>query len=237
MTTVCRASAAAPCARFPTIPSRASCSRTSRRSCGMGQLLREVVAEMCRPVPRRRCHPRAGHRGARLHPGRGSGHRARRRIRARPEAGQAALGAGHRSLRSGVRQRLARGPSGRLDQGSRVLVVDDVLATGGTARAAGQLARGLGAELVGWSFLLEIGALRGRERLQGAPATSVARVARADSRLARGCPGLVQGCHFPLLRVDPMRPSEARRLRKYLRSLQSEALSQRSYTSPRSSDG
>src|ERR1700694_2450458 len=50
-------------------------------------------------------------------------------------------------------------------QGSRVLVVDDVLATGGTARAAGQLARGLGAELVGWSFLLEISALRGRSRL------------------------------------------------------------------------
>lgn len=52
-------------------------------------------------------------------------------------------------------------------QGSRVLIVDDVLATGGTARAAGQLARGLGAELVGWSFLLEIVALRGRERLSG----------------------------------------------------------------------
>jgi adenine phosphoribosyltransferase len=53
--------------------------------------------------------------------------------------------------------------------GSRVLVVDDVLATGGTARAAGQLARSLGAELVGWSFLLEIEGLRGRERLEGAP--------------------------------------------------------------------
>lgn len=53
-------------------------------------------------------------------------------------------------------------------QGNRVLIVDDVLATGGTARAAGQLARGLGAELVGWSFLLEIGTLRGRDRLQGA---------------------------------------------------------------------
>jgi adenine phosphoribosyltransferase len=60
-------------------------------------------------------------------------------------------------------------------QGSRVLVVDDVLATGGTARAAGQLARGLGAELVGWSFLLEIGALRGHERLQGALCHVVAR--------------------------------------------------------------
>jgi adenine phosphoribosyltransferase len=53
-------------------------------------------------------------------------------------------------------------------QGSRVVVVDDVLATGGTARAAGQLTRGLGAELMGWSFLLEIAALGGRERLKGA---------------------------------------------------------------------
>jgi adenine phosphoribosyltransferase len=52
--------------------------------------------------------------------------------------------------------------------GSRVLVVDDVLATGGTARAAGQLARSLGAELVGWSFLLEIEGLRGRDRLEAA---------------------------------------------------------------------
>ena len=50
---------------------------------------------------------------------------------------------------------------------ARVLIVDDVLATGGTARAAGQLARGLGAELVGWSFLLEIAGLGGTEKLTG----------------------------------------------------------------------
>jgi adenine phosphoribosyltransferase len=49
----------------------------------------------------------------------------------------------------------------------RVLVVDDVLATGGTARAAASLARRLGGEVVGWSFLLEIGFLKGRERLEG----------------------------------------------------------------------
>jgi adenine phosphoribosyltransferase len=59
--------------------------------------------------------------------------------------------------------------------GSRVLIVDDVLATGGTARAAGQLASALGAELVGWSFLIEIGALKGRDRLRGAPYHAVAR--------------------------------------------------------------
>ena len=60
--------------------------------------------------------------------------------------------------------------------GNRVLIVDDVLATGGTAGAAGQLCRGLGAELVGWSFLLEIAGLRGRERLRGARCHSVTAV-------------------------------------------------------------
>jgi adenine phosphoribosyltransferase len=59
---------------------------------------------------------------------------------------------------------------------SKVLVVDDVLATGGTARAAGQLARKLGAEVIGWSFLLEISFLKGRERLEGAPCQVVAAV-------------------------------------------------------------
>ena len=56
-----------------------------------------------------------------------------------------------------------------LHAGDRVLVVDDVLATGGTARAAGQLVRSLGAHLVGWTFLLEIDGLNGRTRLEGAP--------------------------------------------------------------------
>jgi adenine phosphoribosyltransferase len=55
-----------------------------------------------------------------------------------------------------------------LTAGSGVLIVDDVLATGGTARAAGQLVQGFGAKLVGWTFLLEIGVLRGRARLEGA---------------------------------------------------------------------
>ena len=58
---------------------------------------------------------------------------------------------------------------------ARVLVVDDVLATGGTARAAGQLARSLGADLVGWSFLLEIGGLGGLEKLHGGVTHIVAR--------------------------------------------------------------
>jgi adenine phosphoribosyltransferase len=58
---------------------------------------------------------------------------------------------------------------------ARVLIVDDVLATGGTARAAGQLVRALDAEVVGWSFLLEIAGLGGPEKLSGAVAHVIAR--------------------------------------------------------------
>jgi adenine phosphoribosyltransferase len=52
--------------------------------------------------------------------------------------------------------------------GSKVLVVDDVLATGGTAAAAGALVRRLGGQVVGWSFLLAIRALAGEKHLSGA---------------------------------------------------------------------
>lgn len=51
--------------------------------------------------------------------------------------------------------------------GDRVLVVDDVLATGGTANAAAQLVGGTGASVVGFTFLIELDFLHGRERLQG----------------------------------------------------------------------
>ena len=47
----------------------------------------------------------------------------------------------------------------------RVVVVDDVLATGGTAGAVGNLLSRQGAELVGYSFLIELGFLHGARRL------------------------------------------------------------------------
>jgi adenine phosphoribosyltransferase len=53
---------------------------------------------------------------------------------------------------------------GRAD---RVLIVDDVLATGGTAEAAAKLVRTYGAEVVGFTFLIELDFLKGRERLRG----------------------------------------------------------------------
>ena len=48
--------------------------------------------------------------------------------------------------------------------GSRVLLVDDILATGGTLAAALELARAQGAQVVGAEVLIELAALRGRER-------------------------------------------------------------------------
>lgn len=54
-------------------------------------------------------------------------------------------------------------------KGERVLIVDDVLATGGTALAAVQLAEKLGGEVVGLAFLIELTFLNGRDRLGGYP--------------------------------------------------------------------
>ena len=51
--------------------------------------------------------------------------------------------------------------------GDRVLIVDDLLATGGTAAATVGLVRALGAEVVGVQFLIELVGLNGRERLPG----------------------------------------------------------------------
>lgn len=66
--------------------------------------------------------------------------------------------------------------TGTLAPGSRVLVVDDVLATGGTAAAAAQLVERCGGQVVALAFLLELAGLGGRERLTGRTVETLLRV-------------------------------------------------------------
>jgi adenine phosphoribosyltransferase len=60
-----------------------------------------------------------------------------------------------------------------IEAGQRVLIVDDVLATGGTAKAAASLVKALGGELHALAFLIELDFLNGRAKLPGERITSV----------------------------------------------------------------
>lgn len=54
-----------------------------------------------------------------------------------------------------------------IQPGQRVLIVDDLLATGGTIAAAAELVRRAGGTIVGYSFLIELAFLNGRQKLLG----------------------------------------------------------------------
>jgi adenine phosphoribosyltransferase len=57
--------------------------------------------------------------------------------------------------------------------GARVLIVDDVIATGGTARAAAELVKQAGGEPVGYGFFIELAFLEGRTKLEPLPVRAV----------------------------------------------------------------
>jgi len=60
-----------------------------------------------------------------------------------------------------------------IQSGQRVIIVDDLLATGGTACAAVQLAQSLGADIAGVGFVIELGFLNGRQKLSNVPVFSL----------------------------------------------------------------
>ena len=60
-----------------------------------------------------------------------------------------------------------------LAPGERALIVDDLIATGGTAEATGHLVREVGGEVAGYAFLVELSFLNGRARLGGAEVRSL----------------------------------------------------------------
>jgi adenine phosphoribosyltransferase len=60
-----------------------------------------------------------------------------------------------------------------IQKGQRVLIVDDLLATGGTAAATANLAASLGAQIAGLGFVVELDFLNGRDKLKGYNVTSL----------------------------------------------------------------
>jgi adenine phosphoribosyltransferase len=54
-----------------------------------------------------------------------------------------------------------------IQKGQRVIIVDDLLATGGTAEATTKLAASLGADIAGLGFVVELDFLKGRDKLEG----------------------------------------------------------------------
>ena len=112
-----------------------------------------------------------------LHPRRGPGRLASGvGLRAGPQAGQAALeGAARDATQLEYGSDSLEIHEDALKPGERVLVVDDVIATGGTARAVGELVAALGATVVGFAFLVELGFLNGRAKLAGSEIRSLIR--------------------------------------------------------------
>jgi adenine phosphoribosyltransferase len=60
-----------------------------------------------------------------------------------------------------------------LQAGARVLIVDDLIATGGTAKATAELLNKLGVEVLGFAFVIELLALEGRKQLPNLPIISL----------------------------------------------------------------
>ena len=60
-----------------------------------------------------------------------------------------------------------------IQKGQRVVIVDDLLATGGTAAATVRLAKSLGAEIAGLGFVVELDFLNGRDKLKGSEVFSL----------------------------------------------------------------
>ena len=67
-------------------------------------------------------------------------------------------------------------PADTVAPGAKVFIVDDVLATGGTAAAAYALLADVGADVTGFAVLLELAALGGRDRLEPIPVHALLRV-------------------------------------------------------------
>ncbi len=131
------------------------------------EALRQAVGRLADVDARAQGGPRARRRGARLLARRGD--RGRGRLRLRRRRGGPASSRRRRFPRR-TRSSTARTPSRsqpmRSPSGARVVIHDDVLATGGTVEAIAGLVEELGGTVVGVNFVIELSFLGGRERLE-----------------------------------------------------------------------
>ena len=138
------------------------------------RLFRRQHRSADRQLPARVDRCRGRHRRPRIHLRRRRRPQAPGRLCAGPQERQAALPHLRAELTT---SNTAPTPSPstptRSSPAQRVLLIDDLLATGGTAEAAAALVQKVGARIAEIGFLIELGFLNGRERLKGIPIRSL----------------------------------------------------------------
>ena len=122
----------------------------------------------------RRCDP--GNRGAGFHLWDSGCHRTWPRLRAAAETGQTARQSrSPKSMHWNTERTRWRCTADSLKPGQRVIIIDDLLATGGTAAAAARLVERLGGVVAGFGFLAELDFLEGRKVLSAYEINSLVR--------------------------------------------------------------
>jgi adenine phosphoribosyltransferase len=128
---------------------------------------RLAIDQLLAPFVGQEDRPGDGAGGAGLHPRRRGGASAVQGLRADPQEGQAA--GRRRSSRTttwNTAARRSRSMTTRCRPGHKILLVDDLLATGGTAEAGIKLIERLGGEVIGCAFVVDLPDLGGRKKLE-----------------------------------------------------------------------
>ena len=110
---------------------------------------------------------RRRHRGPRFHLRRGGGLQPRGRLHCRAQAAQAALRTVSRSYQLEYGTDTLEMHEDAVRPGDRILLIDDLIATGGTARAVAEMIEAQGGQVAGAGFVVELEFLNGRQALPG----------------------------------------------------------------------
>ena len=134
---------------------------------GDAEGFKAAIEQMAAPYASAGVQARGGHRGARLHPRRRHRRQARLRVRAVRKKGKLpwkTIGQEY-TLEYGVD--IIEMHEDAIGRGERILIVDDLIATGGTAEAAVKLVQRSGGVIVGATFIIDLPELGGMKKLAG----------------------------------------------------------------------